>query len=89
MSFAASAPTRLNFSNSVCSTQGLSAKVNIFGVVCVCVFALSKRENSFLPPSLLPLDKKIPKEDLLRARARFVTSRDVKTNQIFSFTGAD
>jgi len=29
MSFAASAPTRLNFSNSVCSTQGLSAKAPI------------------------------------------------------------
>ena len=76
MSFAASTPTRLNFSNSVCSTQGLSAKVHIFGVVCVCFLRFQSAKIFFRRLSSLWI--RIRRKDLLRARARFVTSRDVK-----------
>ena len=74
MSFATSTPTRLNFSNSVCSTQGLSAKVR------ARFFPFSPRVNFFaravsLSPFFPPLWIKKIRSVAARARAIYNLTR--------------
>ena len=86
MSFATSTPTRLNFSNSVCSTQGLSAKVR------ARFFPFSPRVNFFAravslsPFFSAPLDKKNPK--CCSARARDLQPHATKKLTEFSHSQA-
>ena len=67
MSFATSTPTRLNFSNSVCSTQGLSARVRarFFHFSRLNFFARAVSLSLFFPPLWI---KKNPKRCCARAR---------------------
>ncbi|CCO20192.1 ribosomal protein S16 [Bathycoccus prasinos] len=75
MSFAASAPTRLNFSNSVCSTQGLSAKIRFtrLGRKRQAFYRLvaidSKKRRDGLPIEFLGWYDPIKKESSLNAPA--------------------
>mgnify|MGYP001290980709 CR=1 FL=1 len=81
MSFAASTPARLNFSNGVCSTQGLSAKVRArFRDVS---FRGHLGWNAAVSLSL-PLDKKSEKndDDARDSRRRDIVRRKNSPNSL-------